>query len=120
MNTDINLPAVQYHLSLKAHCQCGLCILGLEIITNWCLFSFFDWLPDVSDNYGLDHCFTRGRSATIHQVTIMPSISKNVFFPGHNHLLTTGADDSLLAGTRAITKVLHHQHRWLAGVMTWI
>ena len=32
-------------------------------------------------------------TATIHQVTIMLATSKNVLFPGHNHLLTTGTDD---------------------------
>ena len=31
---------------------------------------------------------------TIHQVTTMLSASKIVLFPGHNHLLTTGADDN--------------------------
>ena len=30
---------------------------------------------------------------TIHQVTTMLSTSKNVLFPGPNHLLTTGADE---------------------------
>ena len=40
--------------------------------------------------------------------------SKNVLFPGHNHLLTTGADDPSHA--RAIIKVKGHQHCWLAGV----
>ena len=30
---------------------------------------------------------------TIHQVTTTLATSKNVQFPGHNHLLTTGADD---------------------------
>ena len=34
---------------------------------------------------------------TIHQVTTMLAISKNVLFPRHNHLLTTGADDPSLA-----------------------
>ena len=34
--------------------------------------------------------------ATIHQVTTMLATSKNVLFPGHNHLLTTGADDPTL------------------------
>ena len=34
----------------------------------------------------------------------MLATSKNVFFPGHNHLLTTSADDPLLAGTQAIIK----------------
>ena len=32
---------------------------------------------------------------TIHQVTTMLATSKNVLFPSHNHLLTTGADDDL-------------------------
>ena len=31
---------------------------------------------------------------TIHQITTMLAISKNVKFPGHNHLLTTGTYDS--------------------------
>ena len=42
----------------------------------------------------------------------MPATSKNVLFPGHNHLLTTGADDPYFA--QAIIKVAGHQHRWLA------
>ena len=41
--------------------------------------------------------------------------SKNVLFPGYNHLLTTGTDDPSLTGTQAIIKVSGHQHRWLAG-----
>ena len=32
----------------------------------------------------------------------MLATSKNVLFPGHNHLLTTGADDPSLAGARVI------------------
>ena len=31
--------------------------------------------------------------ATSHQVTAMLATSKNVLFPGHNHLLTTGTGD---------------------------
>ena len=34
-----------------------------------------------------------GQKPTIHQVTTMLSTFKSVQFPGHNHLLTTGADD---------------------------
>ena len=49
------------------------------------------------------------KQATIHQLTTMLSTPKNVLFPGHNHLLTTGA------GAWAIIKVKGHQHRWLAG-----
>ena len=39
---------------------------------------------------------TLRKKATIHQVTTMLATSKNVLFPGHNHLLTTGTDDSLM------------------------
>ena len=53
-----------------------------------------------------------GKKATIHQVSTMLSTSRNVLFPGHNHLLTTGAS---LAGTRVIIKVSGHQDQWLAG-----
>ena len=41
--------------------------------------------------------------------------SKNVLYPGQNHLLTTGTDDPSLAGTQVIIKVSGHQHQWLAG-----
>ena len=44
----------------------------------------------------------------------MLATSKNVLFPGHNHLLTAGADD-YLAGARTIIKASGHQHSWLAG-----
>ena len=39
---------------------------------------------------------TLGKKATIDQVTTMLSAYKNVLFPGHNHLLTFGADDPSL------------------------
>ena len=35
-----------------------------------------------------------GKKATIHPLTTMLFTFKNALFPGHNHLLTTGADDS--------------------------
>ena len=60
-----------------------------------------------------DH--TLGKKATIYQVTTMPATSKNVLFPGPNHLLTTSADDPSFAGAQAIIKVSGHQHWWLAG-----
>ena len=43
--------------------------------------------------------------------------SKNVLFPGHNNLLTSGrpTDDPSLAGAQAIIKVSGHQYQWLAG-----
>ena len=49
----------------------------------------------------------------------MLATSKNVLFPGYNHLLTTDTDDPTLiiaqAPARVIVKVKGHQHRWLAG-----
>ena len=42
------------------------------------------------------HAFILRNEATIHQVTTMLANSKNVPFPGHNHLLTTGIDDTSL------------------------
>ena len=45
----------------------------------------------------LCHCWlSLYKEATTHQVTTMQAISKNVLFPGHNHLLTTSADDPKL------------------------
>ena len=59
------------------------------------------------------------KKATIHRVTTMLATSKNVLFPGHNLLLTTGADDQTLiitlTGAWAIIKLSGHQHQWLAG-----
>ena len=40
--------------------------------------------------------FTLVKEATIHQATTMLATYKNVIFPGHNHLLTTSADDLTL------------------------
>ena len=48
---------------------------------------------------------TTGQKYIIHQVTTMLATSKNVPFLGHNHLLTTSADDLSLTGARAIIKV---------------
>ena len=46
----------------------------------------------------------------------MPATSKNVLFPGHNRLLTTGTDNSSLAGARAINK---SDRSSVPVVMTW-
>ena len=40
------------------------------------------------------------KKATMHQVTTMLATSKNLQFPGHNHLLTTGIDDLTLIITQ--------------------
>ena len=48
----------------------------------------------------------------------MLATSKNVLFPGHDHLLTTGTDDlyfSTLAGAWVTMKVSGYQYLWLAG-----
>ena len=58
--------------------------------------------------------FFTSQKATIHQVTTMLAISKNVLFLGHNHVLTTGTDDPSLTDTRVIIKVSGYQYRWLA------
>ena len=42
------------------------------------------------------HKLALRKKATIHQVTAMLTTSKNVLFPGHNHLLTTGIEDPTL------------------------
>ena len=36
------------------------------------------------------------KKSTIHQLSTMLATSKNVLFPGNNHLLTTGTDDLTL------------------------
>ena len=36
------------------------------------------------------------KNPTIHQVTSMLATSKNILFPGHNHLLTSGMDERSL------------------------
>ena len=54
------------------------------------------------------------KKATIHQVTTMLATSKNVLFPGHNHLPTTGTDDPTLWLSPERQRVKGHQYRWLA------
>ena len=59
----------------------------------------------------------QANKTTIHQVTTMLATSKNVLFPGHNHLLTTGTDDPTLwlSASYMIIKVMGHQYWSLAG-----
>ena len=57
------------------------------------------------------HC----AKSTIHQVTTILATSKNVLIPGHNHLLTTGADDLTLWLSPDHQQVKGHQYQWLAG-----
>ena len=59
---------------------------------------------------------TRGKTATIHQLTTMLSTSKTVvLFPDHNQLLTSSANDPSLTDAQATIKVSGHQLQWLAG-----
>ena len=44
----------------------------------------------------------------------MPVTSKNIQFPGHNHLLPNSTDDPSLAGAQAIIKVFDYQYQTLA------
>ena len=60
---------------------------------------------------------TLRKKVTIHQLTTILATSNNDQFPGHNHLLTTGADDPLfkLLPEHQIIKANGHQLRFSAG-----
>ena len=45
--------------------------------------------------FPLPSCHYRAKKPTIHQVTTMLATSKNVLFPGHNHLPTTSTDNPI-------------------------
>ena len=54
---------------------------------------------------------TPSKRATIHQVTTMLATNKIILFPGHNHLLNTGTDDTALdVYVQAIIKVSINQY----------
>ena len=71
---------------------------------SWCFVSFYQYVK-----------WSLGKKGIIHQVTTMLATSKNVLFPGHNHLLTTSADDLTLWLSPKQQRVKGHQHWWLAG-----
>ena len=59
------------------------------------------------------------KKAPIHQVTTMLATSRNVAFPGHNHLLTTSTDDPAQVKCSAISTGGYdletgHFLKWLA------
>ena len=98
-------------LVCKAMAQGGSCLSCGENITH----DTHQFLH----NFHLHQDWSLHKKATINQVTTMLATSKNVLFPGHNHLLTTGANDPTLliitlADARPINKVLGHQLRLLA------
>ena len=55
---------------------------------------------------------TLHKKATIHQVITMLTTSKNVLFPGHNHLLTAGTDDPILWLSPERQQEKGHQYQW--------
>ena len=60
------------------------------------LFSWDKQTLDLQEVVYLYQWAGTAQKATIHQVTTMLATSKNVLFPGHNYMLTTGADDPTL------------------------
>ena len=71
-----------------------------------------NWWPNTAR-----HNVTLRKKVTIHQLTTMLATSKNVLFPGHNHLLTTGTDGPTLWLSPERHRVRGHQQTywWLAG-----
>ena len=68
----------------KSYLRISVCIIHFNI-SNIC--------SNHTNGRVLKAKLSQHNKATIHQVTTMLSISKNVLFPGRNHLLTTDADD---------------------------
>ena len=60
-------------------------------------------------------CQSHCAKNTIYKGTTMPATFKNVLFPGHNYLLTTGIDYLTLWLSPEHQQVKGHQYRWLAG-----
>ena len=64
---------------------------------------------------GISRDVSLRKKATIHQVTTMLDNSKNVLFPGHNHLLTTCTDEPTLWLSPEHKQVKGHQYQSLVG-----
>ena len=84
--------------------KCGTSVISLEVQVH-----------NLNAVQECENDVTLCKKVTMHQLTTMLATSKNVLFPGYNHLLTTGADDPSLADDWVIIKVSGHQHQWLAG-----
>ena len=78
---------------LPTFCACHICVVWsyFESLQNHFVCHISDSFAVPVLHYGL------GKTATIHQLTTILSTLKNVLFPGHNHLLTTGADNPTLS-----------------------
>ena len=73
----------------------GICVDRINV-TYHAIHKFFMWKDcekETRYKHSYMHCT---KKATIHHVTTMLVTSKNVIFPGYNHLLTTGTDDPTL------------------------
>ena len=69
--------------------------MGRLISHKMILLHVFHW-PKGSPIQYINSTRSQRKKATIHQLTVMLSTSKNVLFPGHNHLLTTSTGDLTL------------------------
>ena len=69
-----------------------VCVKTLISFPLWAVQILLSISWFLSDNWRT----STAQKATIHQVTTMLATSKNSLCPGHNHLITTGADDPTL------------------------
>ena len=96
--------------------------IGGLFVKGWTMFLFYKYNSEkkVSLKYQANKLiWTLGKKATIHQLTTMLCTFKNVLFPGHNHLLTTGADGPTLSlspspfDNQCVTSSAPMVSRWL-------
>ena len=74
---------------------------------------------EVDDLIENTHKHPLGQNATLHQVTIMLSTSKNDLFPGLNQLLTTGADDPFQLSPERQRHFWKRTFSEVASMVTW-
>ena len=77
-------------------CWTVFCVMVMKFLLLSILFNRLVLLLWLEPSTQWRPAYTWRKKATIHQVTTMQATSKNVVFPDRNHLLTTGADDSIL------------------------
>ena len=79
-------------------CVAELTVFFLEQLWSICTELSY-WPTEFATNFKAHYS---AQKATIHQLITTQAISKNVLFPGHNHLLTTSTVDPSLAGAQVI------------------
>ena len=84
---------------LITHCNRSTINVLISVCLPVCLYHTNAKSTEYLSTSDIFSMYTLDKEATIHQLTTMLSTSKNVQFPGHNHLLATGADDPII--TRA-------------------